>query len=106
MWSSKLPCEKFILKTSAPSERIDLIISALDELGPSVATILVNLFTIRFPHILVSVYEAVGRRIMACYPFIPGELGKYCPGKLFAQLDPPLVETVNIPDYALGKDLV
>jgi hypothetical protein len=34
------------------------------------------------------------------------KLGKYVAGQFFAKLYAPLIETINVPDDALGKDLM
>src|SRR5215471_1002386 len=54
----------------------------------------------------VVIDQPVGRAVVAVYRFGAIKLGQDSTGELFTQFYTPLIEGVNVPDHALGKDLV
>ena len=50
--------------------------------------------------------ESIGRAVMSGHRTVSTHLWFYCLGQLLAQLHSPLVIGVNVPDDALGEDLL
>ena len=58
------------------------------------------------PHLLESIDQSIGRRIVGRHRSVVTEFRQDLAGQLFAQLDAPLVEAEDVPDDALDEDLV
>src|SRR5438128_4709021 len=54
----------------------------------------------------VVIAQPISRAVVAVHRFRAIELGQDSTGELFAQFYTPLIEGINVPDHALGKDLV
>src|SRR5712691_5811983 len=54
----------------------------------------------------VVIDQPISRAVVAVHRFRAIELGQDSTGELFAQFHAPLIEGINVPDHALGKDLV
>src|SRR5690554_6916124 len=58
------------------------------------------------PHLLERIDEPVGGGIVPDHGRIAGQFGEDRLGELFAELDSPLIEGVDVPDDPLDEDFV